>query len=280
MPGSLLLDALVTPQLTQDAQILSFDFQAYSDSVEFNFVFSSEEYNDYTNTSFNDIFGFFVTGPGYSPNTNVALIPGTTTPISINNVNNGGPTSGTATGPCLNCAYYIDNVNSNAVGLSHDGYTVTMKIKFPIWPCSTYHFEIALADVSDGIFDSAIMFESNSFVACPVMQPFQNGIPASDTLYFCAGGVLKLDAPDAANYVWSTGDTTQSITISQPGSYQFYINVGSCYSFSNSIQVVQQGAIQTPVISQSGTQLVSSVLPTPGITYQWNLNGIPIAYSW
>jgi len=97
------LNALVAPVLTDDAIVLEFDFRCASDSVEFEFLFSSEEYNEYANSTFTDVFGFFVTGPGFAPNTNVALIPGTTTPISINTINNGNA-AGTSTGPCLNCA--------------------------------------------------------------------------------------------------------------------------------------------------------------------------------
>ncbi len=271
MPNSTLLDAVVSPALTQDAQIISFDFQCASDSVEFNFVFSSEEYNDYVNTSFNDVFGFFVNGPGFAPNTNVALIPGTTTPVSINTVNNGN-SGGTATGPCLNCAYYVDNVNTNAVGLSMDGYTVVMKVKFPVWPCSPYHFDIAIADVADGVFDSAVMLESNSFVACPNMTAFQNGQPVGSNVSICAGGSVTLTAPPGANYFWSNGDTTQSIIVTQPGQYNFGINAGLCFSYSQNITVTLAGNIPTPVISQMVTNFVSNVTGA-GITYQWSLDG-------
>ncbi len=122
------LDSIVTPRVTEDASIIEFDFSAGNDSVAFYFVFGSEEYNDYANTNFNDVFAFIINGPGYAANTNVALIPGTTTPVSINNVNN-GTSGGTATGPCMNCAFYVDNVGTNAVDLSLDGYTTAIEIK-------------------------------------------------------------------------------------------------------------------------------------------------------
>ena len=55
------------------------------------------------------------------------------------------------------------------------------------------------------------------------------------------------------------------------------ITQGSCFSFSDNIIVVQAGAIQTPVISQNITMLEApNVTPSPGITYQWNLDGTPI----
>lgn len=56
-----------------------------------------------------------------------------------------------------------------------------------------------------------------------------------------------------------------------------YASEGSCFVFSESVNVVQLGiSIQTPVISQLGTSFISTVISAPGITYQWNLNGVPI----
>ncbi|MBK8875855.1 MAG: choice-of-anchor L domain-containing protein [Bacteroidetes bacterium] len=58
---------------------MEFDFAVVSDSAEFEFVFSSEEYNEYALTNFTDVFGFFIRGPGYTSNTNIAVLPGTGT---------------------------------------------------------------------------------------------------------------------------------------------------------------------------------------------------------
>ena len=276
-----LLDMIIAPYGTHDAQVLEFDFIASNDSVEFNLIFGSEEYNEYVN-SFNDVFAFFVTGPGYSPNTNVALLPGTSIPIDVDNVNNGWAPVGTpATGPCMNCNYYVDNANTGAIGMCYDGLTTMIKIKFPVWPCSNYHFKIAIADAMDQVYDSALMLEEHSFVACQYLQPTHNGLPVGDTLTICAGGSITLTSPPSATYSWSTGDTTQSITITQPGSYQFFVTdlttVPMCFAYSHSILVLQAGTIQTPVISQNNNFLeVPNLIPNPGITYQWNLDGLPI----
>ena len=61
-------------------QSSNFDFVAESESVSFNYVFASTEYSSFTCTSYNDIFGFFLSGPGitgpYSNNAvNLAYIP-------------------------------------------------------------------------------------------------------------------------------------------------------------------------------------------------------------
>ena len=67
---------------TWDASIIGFDFVPGGDTVEFNYVFGSDEYTTWINTSYNDVFGFFLSGPGisgsYSNNAiNVATVPNT-----------------------------------------------------------------------------------------------------------------------------------------------------------------------------------------------------------
>jgi gliding motility-associated-like protein len=148
---------------TQDAAVLEFDFEPQGDKLEFKFIFASEEYNDYVN-SINDVFGFFVNGVNVTlAKTNIALIPNSTAPITINSVNNGSSGSGAAgAGPCVNCTYYRDNWNSEINGV-YDGYTTVLTAKLNVECGKTYHIKIAIADVSDHIFDSGVFLEANSF---------------------------------------------------------------------------------------------------------------------
>ena len=80
-----------------DCAVIEFDFVPTGDSLAFNFVFGSEEYSEWL--GYGDSFGFFISGPGiagpYSNGgINIALIPGTSTHVSVPNVNNGGSNSG------------------------------------------------------------------------------------------------------------------------------------------------------------------------------------------
>ena len=86
-PGDLDLDQIIFPYTTNDACILTFDVTPIGDTIKFNYVFGSEEYPEFVN-SYNDAFAFFIAGPGVGFQ-NIALIPGTTTPVTIDNVNNG-----------------------------------------------------------------------------------------------------------------------------------------------------------------------------------------------
>ena len=74
---------------TFDRCILEFDFTAKGDSIFFQYVFGSEEYPQYNCSNYNDVFGFFITGPGYPTPKNIALVPGTNIPVAINSVNSG-----------------------------------------------------------------------------------------------------------------------------------------------------------------------------------------------
>jgi len=80
---------------TWDAAVLEFDFISDFNTVVFRYVFTSEEYNEFSNRPFNNVFGFFIGPP--SLNDNFALLPGTTIPVAINNVNGGNSTTCTDT---------------------------------------------------------------------------------------------------------------------------------------------------------------------------------------
>ena len=75
---------------------------------------------------------------------------------------------------------------------------------------------------------------------------------------------------------WSTGETTPSITVTQPGTYFCSYAAGSCSATTDPVVVIQSGSIQTPVISQNGNLLESNIIPSPSITYQWSFNGVDI----
>lgn len=153
---------------TYDASILQFDFIPQSDTLRFNYIFGSEEYPEYVSSGYNDVFGFFISGPGLSGPfsggaVNIALLPGTSTPVAIDNVNNGYSGTEPATGPCDNCAYYVDNSSGPAV--QYDGHTVVLTATAVVVPCQTYHIKLAIADAGDGALDSGVFLEAGSFTA-------------------------------------------------------------------------------------------------------------------
>ena len=153
---------------TENAAILEFDFVPLSDTVRFRYVFGSDEYPEFVGEGFNDVFAFFITGPGFGGTYNMAQIPGGGGPVSIDNINN-GPTN---SGPCQNCAYY----NANGTGttspyqdsefyIQYDGFTTVMEAVAPVECGETYHLKIAIADAGDQAYDSGIFLEANSLAS-------------------------------------------------------------------------------------------------------------------
>jgi len=140
-----------------NACVLSFDFVPKTEKIKFRYVFGSEEYPEYVD-QFNDMFGFFLSGPGisgpYSNNAiNIALIPGTSTPVSINTVNIED-----------NNQYFVANsptIVNNII--QYDGYTTPLYAEYTVVPCQTYRIKLAISDGGDPAFDSGVFLEANSF---------------------------------------------------------------------------------------------------------------------
>lgn len=156
LPGHPLLTDAAGMQ-TYDAAVFQFDFEAQTDEVSFTYVFGSEEYPEFVCSSFNDVFGFFVSGPGYALNTNIATVPGTAVPVAINTVHN------QAGCPFAFPQYYVDNTGGQVT--QYDGYTTPLTVTINTVPCETYTIIIAIADAGDGILDSAVFLEAESFSA-------------------------------------------------------------------------------------------------------------------
>lgn len=151
MPGDLDLQALTPPWTTYDACVLEFDCVPTGDTLLFNFSFGSEEYSEFVNASFNDVFAIFLSGPGITGTINTAALPNGT-PVSIDNVNAGS-----------NSSYFYDNENPVGQFCSYDGFTTNLTAFAEVTPSSTYHFKVAIADVGDRQFDSGVFLEAFSF---------------------------------------------------------------------------------------------------------------------
>ncbi|MFN0033063.1 MAG: choice-of-anchor L domain-containing protein [Flavobacteriales bacterium] len=167
-----------------DAVILEFDFVATGSTVSFNYRWSSDEYPEFSGADadgdgfsdcgdVSDVFGFFLSGPGISGTfsnsaVNIALIPGSSDFVSIKNLNGG--CTGTALAGALDCNYCEYYVDNNLAGttyyndLGYDGLTTILVATYGGLECgATYHIKLAVADVSDTIYDSAVFLEAGSF---------------------------------------------------------------------------------------------------------------------
>ena len=162
--GSTLLSGIIGGEQTFDAAILEFDFIPYSDTVRFKYVFGSDEYPEFAppnNSSYNDVFGFFIAGPGITGLQNIARLPNNGSIVSINNVNEiTNPTFFNFNGDGTTSPY-----NSSPFYIQYDGFTDVLEAVSSVQCGETYHLILALADVGDGQWDSGIFLEANSLTS-------------------------------------------------------------------------------------------------------------------
>lgn len=192
--------------LVNNAAVYTITFIPIADTLRFNYAFGSEEYPEYTCSQYNDIFGFFIHGPGisgpYENNAaNIALIPGTNRPVTINNINSGMVG---ANGTLANCsgssgsldfsAFYNDNNNSGNQP-TYDGFTTVLTAEAIVMPCSTYTIKLAICDVSDGAFDSGVFLEAKSFGTGSLDVQTSTVSLDGSVVEGCAEGVLTFSLP-------------------------------------------------------------------------------------
>jgi len=242
----------------RDDAIIEFDFTPLEDYIEFQFVFASEEYCDFAGpaTLYNDVFGFFLSGPGisgpYSNNaTNIATSPGSNDNITVKNINHN-----------LNYDFFIDNTpqdqllgtpehydncrldvprdgiitmlgqdGASVSSLEYDGYTVILTAGHRVVPMERYHLKLGIADVQDGIWDSAVFLKAGSFKAGQPTARVAN--PAKIN---CDRDPITLDgngssAGSSFSYEWTTidgnivsGDRTLSPVVDKSGTYTLMVS--------------------------------------------------------
>jgi hypothetical protein len=130
---------------TQDATVLKFDFTSTGVNGSFTYIFASEEYINFENTKFNDVFAFFLDG------NNIALLPDRNA-VSINNVNS-------VDNPTL----FRRNVNPAPFDIQYDGFTIALTANLTNLTPGMHTLKLAIADGSDGLLDSAVFIQAGSF---------------------------------------------------------------------------------------------------------------------
>lgn len=174
-----------------DKAEISFFFTPTQSPVLFEYVFASEEYCEYVNSAFNDAFGFFLSGPGingpFGGAENIAQVGGAY--VAINSINH-----------LSNAGLYVNNqpADQNLCGqnpamgvavneVQYDGFTRRLTAVAVVQPCQTYNIKLKVADVGDGIFDSAVFLRAGSFNAGGnVSVKFHvNGEPANEVYEAC-----------------------------------------------------------------------------------------------
>ncbi len=247
--GDVDLDALVGVP-TYDAAVLEMDIIPETDTICFYYIFGSEEYEEFVGTSFNDVFAFFIDGPGYNGPTNIALVPGDVIPVSINNVNQN-----------MNTSYYQNN--DGGVHTQYDGLTLKLPAKAIVTPFETYHVKIAVGDAADQIYDSGVFLGIESLCGDSLLTP-----PA-DFIVVQSGDTIEVlnNSRYATSYLWDFGDNTTSNLrhpaphiYQEPGEYQLTLITNNwCCSDTFQTTVEIEETVNTKLLNEEAF----NIFPNP-----------------
>lgn len=193
--------AITTPGNTiLDKAVLEFDFVPTGDSLKFSYVFGSEEYPSFNcSANFNDVFGFFLSGPGingpYTNNAiNIALVPGTNLPVSIANIHGSDGLSC----PAANEQYYVYNTGGTTIALN--GFTTVLRAEAAVTCGETYHIKLAIGDAGDMAYNSAVFLQAGSFQSNMVPQVNATTFHGSgSTAEGCTGDYFAFFRPAGAD---------------------------------------------------------------------------------
>ncbi|WP_296312474.1 T9SS type B sorting domain-containing protein [Winogradskyella sp. UBA3174] len=179
---------------TLNATSIEFDFISISNQIQFNYILASEEYFGNFPCQYSDGFAFLIREAGSSnPYVNIALIPGTTTPVNTNTVHD-------------EIVGFCDAANSqffegyNLGDTNYNGRTAVLSAVVAIQPNVQYQIKLVIADQTDENYDSAVFIEGNSFNAT---------VDLGEDITTCATNVL-LDGNienSQATYMWYFNDS-------------------------------------------------------------------------
>ncbi|MCB0576052.1 MAG: choice-of-anchor L domain-containing protein, partial [Saprospiraceae bacterium] len=198
-----------------DACVVELDVFVATNELSFEYVFGSDEYPEFVNSNFNDIFAFLVSGPGITGDPglggaqNIAVLPNSNTFVQINSVNN-----------LVNWPYYRNNQGVQTLsdvieydGLTSDSFGIkkSLTARTSVIPCNTYHLKLAISDRGDGNYDSGVFVSKIQGGTPDLAVQFASGIK-----YFiedCSGNqdqlVISLSQPvdEATSFIVNIGGT-------------------------------------------------------------------------
>ncbi|WP_444658532.1 choice-of-anchor L domain-containing protein [Flavobacterium sp.] len=207
---------------TLNATIMEFDFIPSTNHISFDYIFASEEYTGWPDQgacNYSDGFAFLLREAGSTgAYQNLAVIPGTDTPVQVTTVRG----NGTACPPAN--AEYFDAFNGVDHPTNFNGQTVVLTAQANVTAGTLYHIKLVIADQGDALYDAAVFLKANSFGSAVDLG--DDRIVANGTA-LCDGTTLQLNAtiPDATGYQWYNsgtpinGATNAFYTVTAPGIY-------------------------------------------------------------
>lgn len=251
-PGYLILEQDINfVTTTHNASVLTFSFTPQQDSLFFSFVYASNEYPTFSCTNFLDPMGIYVSGlnpaGGVYQDTNIARVPGTDMLINTTTITN----SSCGNCPC-NAPFFVNNSGQSQGNIIFLGYTIPITVGIPVFSGQTYFVTFAIADAGDHGNNAALFFDMDKFHQLnSIIVPIS--ISASDNNVLCDGDSLILSSNYEYGNLWSTGDTTQSITVFSSDTYFVSININGTILTSDPLNVEFMPIPPSPTISVNGS---------------------------
>lgn len=191
-------------QRTFDAAGLSIAFVPTYSTLSFQYVFGSEEYDEYANTAYNDVFAFYVNG------VNCALVPGTDEPVSVDTINDGNPNGdATAHHPEL----FHDNTDGH-LNTELDGVTSVLTCRATVIPDQVNTLSLQIADATDALYDSAVFVGAGTITSSDtgVATTLTAGSTSSPTVTVAPGTAVTDSATlTGTNAAAATGSLSYTV---------------------------------------------------------------------
>ena len=227
-----------------DVGFLEFDFVPNGNHFNFNFLFASNEYGEWQ-CGFSDVFAFLLTDLSTGETINLAVVPGTETPISVKDIRDSNYNSScNSVNKNLFSTYNVDNPASSVLNMR--GYTVVMNASAQVTPGNVYRIKLAIGDYNDSDFDSAVFIEAGSFSSFVTLGEDQT---------LCGNDTITLDTgiSDMINYsfTWSkdgvpiVGQNNPTITVSGTGVYDVFVTTNNGCNLTDQV-VISDLQIGTP----------------------------------
>ena len=229
-----------------NAEFLEFDFIPISNSFSFNFLFASNEYGFYQ-CEFSDVFAFVLTNLSTGVSTNLAVIPGTNTPVSVTTIRNSiynDPASPNNSCASINPIFFDGyNVGNPTSALNMRGQTVVMNASSAVVPNTPYKIRLVIGDYANTGFDSAVFIAAGSFTT-----KLDLGVDQ----IICTGDevLLNTNLDNTFTYTWYEngnpipGETNSTYTVNHAGIYTVEAVRGTC-TITDTI-VFSDLAVSTP----------------------------------
>ena len=225
---------------TSNATALEFNFTAITNTISFNYLFASNEYQDNFPCNYSDGFAFLIKEVGTTAYQNLAVLPGTNTTVSSQNVHPTIETFNSTTGPKPGCPAvnetYFGSLNTsptNTSPINYSGQTIVMNAQTTVVPGKTYHVKLVIADQGGYYYDSAIFIEAGSFTS--KIELGSDRVAPNSAICFGENFSIDTKLPSSYIYKWfkdgSTipipGETNPTYQASVTGDYRVEVEIGN-----------------------------------------------------